>query len=164
MQRSGKTFFVSTVLISLLFGAPAGQALSKGTFYLNLKLGCYSANKSPEKSNLWSDMNYKTLYGTSCTSAHHYEVFYTGKLKVKDLNSAAAKVEAGKACDTAAINILTGQTDLPETLTYGYFFPDPGAEERKYGKRIVCFFRLPDPKNDKLTLSIKKSFRVITYV
>ena len=164
MQRSRKVFLASTLLISLLFGAPAGQALSKGTFYLNLKLGCYSANKSPEKSSLWTDKNYKTLYGTSCTSPHHYEVFYTGKLKAKDLSSEAAKQEAGEACDTAAINILTGQRDLPASLTYGYFFPDPGAEEKKYGKRIVCFFRVPDPKNDKLTLPIKKSFRVITYV
>ena len=108
--------------------------------------------------------NYKTLYMTSCTSAHHYEVFYTGKLKAKNLNSDAAKKEAGAACDNAALSTLMGQKDLPPSLTYGYFFPDPGAEEKKYGKRIVCFFRVADPKDDKLTLSIKRTFREIGYI
>ena len=84
--------------LTLLSALPA-QALGKGTFYLELQLGCYSANKSPSKASKWSDTNYKTLYLTSCTSAHHYEVFYTGKLKAKDLNSDAAKTEAGSACD-----------------------------------------------------------------
>ena len=149
--------------LSLLSALPA-QALGKGTFYLELKLGCYSANKSPDKASKWSDTNYKTLYSTSCTSAHHYEVFYTGKLKAKDLNSDAAKKEAGSACDKAALNSLLGQKDLPSSLTYGYFFPDPGAEEKKYGKKIVCFFRVADPKDDKFTLSIKRTFREVSYV
>ena len=149
--------------LSLLSALPA-QALGKGTFYLELKLGCYSANKSPDKASKWSDTNYKTLYSTSCTSAHHYEVFYTGKLKTKDLNSEAAKKEAGSACDKAALNSLLGQKDLPSSLTYGYFYPDPGAEEKKYGKKIVCFFRVADPKDDKFTLSIKRTFREVSYV
>jgi hypothetical protein len=113
---------------------------------------------------MWTDTNYKTLYSTSCNAAHHYEVFYTGTIKAKDLSSDGAKKEAGLACDKAAISSLTGQKDLPLSLTYGYFFPDPGAEEKKYGKRIICFFRVADPKNDKYTLSIKRSFREVTYV
>jgi outer membrane protein W len=145
-------------------GSPTADALSKGTFYLELKTGCYSANKAPTKSSKWSDTNYKTLYSTSCTSAHHYEVFYAGKIKAKDLNSAAAQKEAGIACDNEAINILMGQKDLPPTLTYGYFFPDPGAEEKKYGKKVFCFFRVADPKNGNYTLSIKRTFREISYV
>ena len=155
-----------SLILALVYSAgvlPA-QALSKGTFYLELKLGCYSANKAPTKSSKWSDTNYKTLYLTSCTSAHHYEVFYTGKLKAKDLSSEAAKKEAGAACDKVALNTLLGQKDLPSTLTYGYFYPDPGAEEKKYGKRIVCFFRVADPKDEKFTLSINRTFREITYI
>jgi len=154
------------ILLALTFalGALPAQAISKGTFYLELQLGCYSADKSPTKSSKWSDTNYKTLYSTSCTAAHHYEVFYTGKIKAKDLNSAGAKKEAGAACDDAALSTLTGQKDLPTSLTYGYFFPDPGAEEKKYGKRVICFFRVADPKDDKYTLSIKRTFRDVTYI
>ena len=163
MKRFLLVAFTISFALSLLSALPA-QALGKGTFYLELKLGCYSANKAPTKSSRWSDTNYKTLYMTSCTSAHHYEVFYTGKLKAKDLNSEAAKKEAGSACDNAALETLTGQKDLPPSLTYGYFYPDPGAEEKKYGKRIVCFFRVADPKDEKFTLSIKRTFREVTYI
>jgi hypothetical protein len=149
---------ITTVALALFFvGSPSSQALAKGVFYLELKLGCYAANKTPTKSSKWSDTNYKTLYPTNCAQPHHYEVFFTGKIKTKDLNSDAAKKEAGTACDNAAIATLTGQKDLPLTLTYG-------AEEKKYGKKILCFFRVADPKNDQLTLSIKRTFRVISYV
>ena len=159
-----KRLAVVAALALFFSGSPTAEALSKGSFYLELKTGCYSANKTPSKSSRWTDTNYKTLYATGCTQPHHYEVFYVGKLKAKDLNSEGAKKEAGIACDNAAIATLTGQKDLPKTLTYGYFFPDPGAEEKKYGKKILCFFRVADPKNDKLTLSIKRTFRVISYV
>ena len=159
-----KKFVVLILTVSFTLGGFPAQALSKGTFYLQLQLGCYSANKAPTKSSKWSDTNYKTLYATNCAAAHHYEVFYTGMIKAKDLNSDAAKKEAGLACDKAAVATLTGQKDLPSSLTYGYFFPDPGAEEKKYGKKIFCFFRVADPKDDKYTLSIKRSFREVTYV
>ena len=157
--------FISIVIaLFLALQVIPAQALSQGTFYLELKTGCYAANKAPTKPSKWSDTNYKTLYSTNCAAAHHYEVFYNGMIKAKDLNSDAAKKEAGLACDTAAVATLTGQKDLPSSLTYGYFFPDPGAEEKKYGKKIFCFFRVADPKDDKYTLSIKRSFREVTYV
>ena len=162
-MKRHKFLATATALFLALQINPA-QALSKGTFYLELKPGCYAANKAPTKSSKWSDTNYKTLYATNCAAAHHYEVFYSGLIKAKDLNSEAAKKEAGVACDTAAVATLTGQKDLPSSLTYGYFFPDPGAEEKKYGKKIFCFFRVADPKDDKYTLSIKQSFREVTYV
>jgi len=160
MKRLLVIFLASVFATSVL---PA-QALSNGTFYLELKTGCYAANKAPTKPSKWSDKDYKMLYATNCEVAHHYEVFYAGTIKAKDLNSDAAKKEAGLACDKAAVATLTGQKDLPSSLTYGYFFPDPGAEEKKYGKRIFCFFRVADPKDDKYTLSIKRSFREVTYV
>lgn len=164
LRMRAKKVVTTALFALLLLGSPSSHALAKGTFYLELKPGCYSANKAPTKPSKWSDKNYKTLYPTRCTEPHHYEVFFTGTIKTKDLNSDAAKKEAGTACDNAAIATLTGQKDLPPTLTYGYFFPDPGAEEKKYGKKILCFFRVPDPKNDQLTLSIKRTFRVISYI
>jgi hypothetical protein len=164
LRMRRKKLTVLSVLALFLLGTQAADALSKGTFYLELKPGCYSANKAPTKPSKWTDTNYKTLYSTTCTSPHHYEVFFVGKIKAKDLSSEAAKKEAGIACDNAAIATLTGQKDLPQSLTYGYFFPDPGAEEKKFGKKILCFFRVADPKNDKLTLSIKRTFREVSYV
>ncbi len=159
-----KKFALVLLTLAISLSAEPAQALGKATFYLQLQLGCYSANKAPTKSSKWSDTNYKTLYQTGCNDPHHYEVFYTGKLKAKKLNSDAAKKEAEAACDKAAFSALTGQKELPGTLTYGYFYPDPGAEEKKHGKKIICFFRVADPKNDKLSLSIKRSFREVNYV
>ena len=159
-----KKLLVLILTFTFAMGVIPAQALSKGTFYLELQLGCYAANKVPTKPSKWSDTNYKTLYSTGCTAAHHYEVFYTGKLTTKDLNSEAAKKESSAACDKAAMSALIGQKDLPTSLTYGYFFPDPGAEEKKYGKRIICFFRVADPKDDKYTLSIKRTFREVSYI
>ena len=162
MLRS-KSFAAALALLTVI-ASPSAQALGKGTFYLELKTGCYSADKAPTKASKWSDKNYKTLYSTSCTSPHHYEVFYTGKMKAKDLKSDAATKEAGAACDKSAIDTLMTQKDLPKSLTYGYFYPDPGAEEKKYGKQLICFFRVADPKDDQYTLSIKRSFREVSYV
>jgi hypothetical protein len=159
-----KKFALVLLTLTISLSAEPAQALGKATFYLQLQLGCYSANKAPTKSSKWSDTNYKTLYLTSCNDAHHYEVFYTGKLKARKLDSETAKKEAGTACDKAALSALTGQKDLPTTLTYGYFYPDPGAEEKKYGKKIICFFRVADPKDDKFSLSIKRSFREVNYI
>ena len=159
-----KKSVAAALVLLTAFGSPAAHAISKGTFYLELKTGCYSANKAPAKASKWSDKDYKTLYSTSCTSPHHYEVFYTGKMKSKDLNSDAAKKEAGTTCDNSAINTLMTQKNLPQSLTYGYFYPDPGAEEKKYGKQLICFFRVADPKDDQFTLSIKRSFREVSYV
>jgi hypothetical protein len=159
-----RQIIASVIALFLAIGSQSAHAATRGTFYLEVQTGCYSANKAPTKPSKWSDTNYKTLYSTSCTAAHHYEVFYTGKIKAKDLSSDAAKKEAGIACDTAAVNALTGQKDLPTSLTYGYFFPDPGAEEKKYGKRIVCFFRVADPKDDTLSLSIARSLREVNYI
>jgi hypothetical protein len=158
-----KKFSLVLLTLAISLSAEPAQALGKATFYLQLQLGCYSANKAPTKSSKWSDTNYKTLYSTGCNEAHHYEVFYTGKLKTKKLDSDAAKKEAEAACDKAALSSLSGQKDLPSSLTYGYFYPDPGAEEKKYGKKIICFFRVADPKDDKFTLSIKRSFREVNY-
>ncbi|MEJ6606852.1 MAG: hypothetical protein QNL07_04215 [Candidatus Planktophila sp.] len=153
------------VLVLLFFSSsPATLALSQGTFYLELKPGCYAANEKAQLRSKWSDTDYKTLYQSSCTSSHHYEVFYTGKLKAKKLTSKAAKSEAGETCDVAALNILSGQQDLPLTLTYGYFFPDPGAEVKRYGKKIICFFHVIDPKNKKFSLSVSRTFRDTSYI
>ena len=144
---------ISIIAVALLAIAPSAEAAAKATFYLDLKIGCYSASKTPTKPQKWSTTNYKTLYSASCTSPHHYEVFAIVKLKAKDLSSDLAKKEAGDACTSAARKII-GSADIAETLTYGYFYPDPGAEEKKYGKKTICLFRITDSKDSNISLSV----------
>ena len=71
--------------------------------------------------------------------------------------------ERGVVDGVGAGGHLAGHHPAPGALL-GLGFPDPGAEEKKYGKKIFCFFRVADPKDDKYTLSIKRSFREVTYV
>ena len=156
-----KTILTATLVFSSL--APASHAATAGTFYLDAKIGCYAADKSPTKSHKWSTTNYKTLYATSCKNPHHYEVYLITKLKAKNLSSDAAQKEASTACSKAARSKING-ADVPATLTFAYFFPDPGAEQKKYGTKTICFFRVADAKSDQLSLSISKPIVTINYI
>ena len=155
-----KTFIA---LIALLLAiAPSAEAAAS-TFYLDLKIGCYSASRTPSKPVKWSAPNYKTLYAASCTGPHHYEVFKIAKIKAKDLASEAAKKEASGICTEAARNLI-GSGEVAQTLSYAYFYPDKGAEEKKYGKKTICFFRTLDPKDSGTSLSVDKPAVVYNYV
>ena len=143
--------------------APSSSAALQATFYLDLKVGCYSANKNPTKPAKWSATNYKTLYPASCRSPHHYEVFKVGKIKAKDLASDGAKEEASGICTDAARKLI-GTGDVADNLSFAYFYPDKGAEEKKYGKKTICFFRSLDPKDSTTSLSISAPAVVQNYV
>jgi hypothetical protein len=155
-----KTFIAA---IALLLAITPSSHAAAATFYLDLKVGCYSASKTPTKPVKWSSTNYKTLYTASCTGPHHYEVFKIAKLKAKDLASDAAQDEATGICTKAARNTI-GSGDVADTLSYAFFYPDKGAEERKYGKKTICFFRTLDPKDSGVSLSVNKPAVAQNYV
>lgn len=155
-----KTFIAA---IALLLAITPSSHAAAATFYLDLKVGCYSASKTPTKPVKWSSTNYKTLYTASCTGPHHYEVFKIAKLKAKDLASDAAQDEATGICTKAARNAI-GSGDVADTLSYAFFYPDKGAEERKYGKKTICFFRTLDPKDSGVSLSVNKPAVAQNYV
>jgi hypothetical protein len=155
---------ISSAFIALLIAiTPSATAAAQTTFYLDLKVGCYSASKIPSKPVKWSNTDYKTLYSASCIASHHYEVFKVAKLKAKDLASTAARDEASGICTEAARNLI-GTGDVADTLTYAYFYPDKGAEEKKYGKKLICFFRILDPKDSGVSLSVNKPAVIKNYV
>ena len=160
-MRRTLLFFLATAFLVSTFPA---QAASKGVFYLDLKNGCYSASKSPTKPYKWSESNYKTLYPTSCATSHHYEVYAVTKLTAKDLTSTAAQDEGRAICTSKARVLLANQDEIDPNITFAFFFPDPGAETKKYGKKLICFFRSVDPKNDQYSVSIKSSFIVRNYI
>lgn len=152
-----------TAAIALFLAITPSSHAAAATFYLDLKVGCYSASKTPTKPVKWSSTNYKTLYTASCNGPHHYEVFKIAKIKAKDLASEAAKNEATGICTKAARNII-GSGDVADTLSYAFFYPDKGAEEKKYGKKTICFFRTLDPKDSGVSLSVNKPAVVQNYV
>ena len=134
-----KIFGTLLALVFLISNPATSEAASK-VFYLNLQKGCYSGTALATKPLKWSLPNYKTLYTADCNSSHHYEVFYIGKLSSNLSDSKTTQQQASDRCGLAAQSYLSG-TNYSKLLALGWFFPDPGAEERKYGKKLICFFR-----------------------
>ena len=136
MRKAIVVLLSSMLVLSLI--QPANAA--KSAFYLNLTKGCYSGTPTATRPLPWSSPTYKTLYPKSCFSPHHYEVFYISKLSSNLSNNDASQKEASDKCDLAATSYLSS-TRYSDILSVAWFFPDAGAEEKKYGKKLICFFR-----------------------
>lgn len=131
---------MSVLSILLLVGVASPAQAVTSVKYLNLKKGCYSGTPTATKPLKWSLPSYKTLYSKSCNSAHHYEVFYISKLTANLSDNKASQNEANSKCTAAADSYLAG-ANFSDILAVGWFFPDAGAEEKTYGKKLICFFR-----------------------
>ncbi len=153
-----KTIWSSSIFLSIAFllqliTPPTAEA--KQVFYLDLKKGCYAGN-SPVKTYLeWSLPSYKKLYSANCYNKCHYQVYFISKLTSRLSDSKAPQNEAKDTCVLAAVRLI-GNTDISDDLMIGWFFPDPGAEEKKYGKKLICFFRMLDPDNENFTIAQTK--------
>ena len=143
---------LSVLLLLVLIPSPA-QA--KTVFYLDLKKGCYAGN-SPVKTYLeWSLPGYKKLYTASCYSKYHYQVYLITKLTTRLSDNEASQSQANDKCEDAALRII-GNKSISDYLSIGWFFPDAGAEEAKYGKKLICFFRMLDPEDSNFTVAQTK--------
>lgn len=143
-----------SALVSLVFALVLipNPAQAKQTFYLDLKKGCYAGN-SPVKTYLeWSLPGYKKLFSTSCYSKYHYQVYSVTKLTTRLSDNEASQKQASDKCQASALRII-GDKSISDYLSIGWFFPDPGAEEAKYGKKLICFFRMLDPDDENFTIA-----------
>ena len=131
---------MSVLSVFLLVGVIAPASAVTSVRYMNLKKGCYSGTPTASKPLKWSAPTYKTLYSKSCNAPHHYEVFYISRLTSNLNDDKASQNEANSKCTSAADSYLSGAS-FSDILTVGWFYPDAGAEERKYGKKLICFFR-----------------------
>jgi hypothetical protein len=144
------SIFVSLALFLQIFVPSTAEA--KQVFYLDLKKGCYAGN-SPVKTYLeWSLPGYKKLYSTSCYNKYHYQVYLISKLTTRLSDNDASQNQANEKCKSAALRII-GNKNISDYLSIGWFFPDPGAEEIKYGKKLICFFRMLDPDDENFTIA-----------
>jgi hypothetical protein len=151
MSRLARRISTLLSLIFLLVLIP-NPAQAKQVFYLDLKKGCYAGN-SPVKTYLeWSLPTYKKLYSTSCYSKYHYQVFLVTKLTTRLSDEEASQNQAKDKCSASALRIIGNKT-ISDYLSLGWFFPDPGAEEAKYGKKLICFFKMEDPDDPNFTIA-----------
>jgi hypothetical protein len=143
-MRSKALTLIFALFISL---ALTPTAHAKSIFYLDLARGCYSGNEEATKYLKWSEPDYKKLYAKSCYQPFHYQVYHVSTLTVS-LKGDAAQDQAKFKCRKAS-NQFMALFRNASSVSIGWFFPDPGQEEKKYGKKLICFFRsVPDGNFD----------------
>ena len=138
---------IGTIFLSLSFV----PSQAKSIFYLDLKKGCYAGNAQASTYLEWSLPSYKTLYKKNCFSRYHYQVYAISKLTVNIADDSSAQNQASEICSAAAERRIANK-NVDENLGIGWFFPDVGAEERKYGKKLICFFRIIDINDDNVSV------------
>jgi hypothetical protein len=151
MRSSLKKILIFLSLFGLLSTLQA-PAHAKNTFYLDLKKGCYSGNSPASDLLEWSLPGYKKLYRTTCYQKYHYQVYYVSKLTTRLTNNDASQAQAREKCSSAAARAI-GNKYVDEYLNLGWFFPDAGVEEAKYGKKLICFFRIEDRFDQYMTVA-----------
>lgn len=129
---------------------PSAQA--KQTFYLDMKKGCYAGNSPVTNFLEWSLPGYKKVFRTSCYKKYHYQVYLVTRLSTNLSDNEASQSQAGDKCSVGA-NRALGNRTVSEYLSIGWFYPDAGAEERKYGKKLICFFRTEDIDDPYFTVA-----------
>ena len=127
-----------------------------GTFYLEVKQGCYSFDAAASQSIAVNSVGkIKTFFEVDCAQPHHLEVIYTGDIKPSK-GTTASSDDVGATC-YAAYQQIYGKmppTKLgdPSALYLSWFFPDPGSEFSKYPNRGICGVTKPDSTGKNYTL------------
>lgn len=128
---------VIVVAVSQLGAVPSYAASS--TFYLSLKANtCYSFTANATKPAQISNPS-KTMYAVSCTKPHHFQVIKIGQ--VPAAGSSLTQDDMSAYCSAAYKAVY--KEEPPQEISNGarylrWFFPDPGAETRKYKNTGVC--------------------------
>ena len=119
--------------VALLAAGAASGAGRGRAFYLSVRLHqCLIGTTTPGA---------KTVTVVPCSNAAHnlevYAVGHGGWGHANPPSNASARVRV--ICLTA-YQRLTGDA-LPKTAGWQGFWPDPGAETKQYGDKVVCSYR-----------------------
>jgi len=156
MRRNIASFLLSIFLVSLF--TPSAFAATK-VFYLDLKKGCYSYTANGKGTFSFDSKNYKRLFKSTCMASHHIEVIWAGKIKTSSPIGLPTAAEVSRTCG-AKYETLMGYSapeEIVEDTPYiSWFYADPGAENKKYGSKVICFIHLAD-KTYSNFISVKGS-------
>jgi hypothetical protein len=126
---------MSEVVFAALSMASGGRAQPAGrVFYLAVPPHkCLIASSNPSAKSF-------SLVGC-WNPAHNLEVYAVahGGWGKRAVSPGVAATRARAVCLTR-YRKLTGH-GAPRTAGWAFFFPDPGAEARRYGDRVICGFR-----------------------
>jgi hypothetical protein len=136
---------VAVVIMSSMTLTPANAA--ETTFYLNLKANtCYSYTKTGTKA-VPVDTAVKNMYPVSCTKPHHFQVIKVGQ--VPTAGTSITQEDMSAYCSKAYRSIYKSEPLVeikPGSRYLRWFFPDPGAETKKYKKQGICIVHKSDSK------------------
>ena len=139
---------------SLVAGSALPAQAASPVFYLNMKANtCYSftsvANKPAKMGN-----NIKTVYPVSCFSNHHFQVIKVGM--APSTHTSLTDDELNNFCGPAYFDMFGA--DAPSDISAGavylrWYYPDPGAETRIYGRKTICLVHTSDLKYSPYALT-----------
>ena len=127
--------------------ASAVEERPRAILYIAAEPGCYSATyisaptipmKAPKK-----------LYPVSCFEKHHYEVYWSGRIKTQPGNPIpASKASLNHCLDKGKELAILGRGPNSynfgpnETTGTGNWLADKGPEAKRFPKRVVCYIGL----------------------
>lgn len=145
---------VALVTLSLIAGGAVPAEAANPVFYLNMKAGsCYSFTSVAKKPAKIGN-NIKSLYLVSCASNHHFQVIKAGL--APSTHTALTDDELYSFCGPAYFEKFGA--DAPSDISAGavylrWFYPDPGAETKKFGRKTICLVHTSDSKYANYTLN-----------
>lgn len=115
----------------------------KSVFYLDLKLGCYSANY-PVTSLIapTGREDYKTLFESDCKTPYHFQVIFSGQVKTTNGSPLPTQDEIQTHCVNQYKSVFgteSPRSAKPGGIFLSWFFPDAGFEASKYPQRGICY-------------------------
>jgi alpha-tubulin suppressor-like RCC1 family protein len=130
-------------------------------FYLDMKVGCYSLN-FPVTDYVYMYGTNKTLFPASCSSRHHIQVIFSGKMKTAAANGLPTQAEVGDFCGKKYIAAM-GSPAPKQVIANGIYvywmFPDAGFEVRKYPNKVICNLITADKSYSYITVQSKSIAR-----
>ena len=141
-----KTFATLLVIVLSQIGLAPAQAATS-TFYMNLKANtCYSFTTTGTKP-VSINTTAKNMYAVSCTKPHHFQVIKVGQ--VPTAGASITQDDMSAFCSKAYRSIYKEeplQEIVPGSRYLRWYYPDPGAETKKYKKTGVCIVHKSDSK------------------
>ncbi len=123
------------------------QVRPEGILYIAAETGCYSATY---KSQLSVPMTApKKIYPVSCSTKHHFEVFWSGQIATRLGNPIPSGKESLNFCAEKQKELrFNGRSETSynfgpdERAGIGNWLPDRGPEAKRFPKRVVCYMGL----------------------
>jgi hypothetical protein len=137
----------SSAPVFFLISNKSTMSLCQGSRYIAAEPGCYSATYISSKTVPMKAP--KKLFPVSCSSKHHFEVYWSGQVATQPGNPIPTSRSSANFClEKSKYQTVLGRGPnsynfgLNETTGTGNWLADRGPEAKRYPKRLVCYMGL----------------------